>query len=555
MKPSSLFPGLVLGSLALAALGGVACRPRAVEVALPPPTRGFVLISLDALRPDHLGAHGYGRETSPFLDSLGARGVVFERAIAQYPSTLASHLSIFTGLYPQEHDVYKPEKVLSEKIETLPERLQANGFRTAGFTEGGFMAGGYGFRRGFDRFQAAPHRDDTDVEATFERGLEFLAELGDDERFFLFLHTYSIHDPYTPPEEYRRLFWSGEPPPGTFPSTGPNLRAANHGELEVTPEIVDYFVSQYDGSIRYVDDVLARFWRRLEELGLAGDTTLIVTSDHGEAFYEHGKLAHAQVYPEDLRVPLIVVHPALDRGLRVPWVVRLVDLAPTIFELAGVEPLEGMSGRSLAPYLADPQARLGNEGYGETLDLDSMATLFREQDGRLHQIILFEPRPDPDGPWVMGSVRFLASRRELDFEAQSFHVPRTVSVLSGDSEIGSFDLDTAWQRVRLELPAEAVGRQVTFTTPECASPLELGVGKDPRCLSFQVRGLRLRRTELYDLEDDPRAQHNLAHRDLDLHRQLLRRLASYDFTPVAAGHSRELSEETVETLRALGYIR
>ncbi len=545
--------------LTLLAAGAVlvACRDAGEPPAAPPPppTRGFILISLDALRPDHLGAYGYDRATSPFLDSLAARGAVFESAVAQYPSTLASHLSIFTGLYPQEHGVYRPETVLAEEIETLPERFRAHGFRTGGFTEGGFMAGGYGFRRGFEAFHAEPYESDTDVEATFDRGLRFLETLAQGERFFLFLHTYSIHDPYTPPQRYRRLFWQGDPPPGSFASTGGNLRAANRGELAVTPEIVDYFASQYDGSIRYVDDVLARFWGRVEELGLADETTLVVTSDHGEAFYEHGKLAHVQVYPEDLLVPLIVVHPGLEQGIRVPPLVELVDLAPTLYQLAGIEPPAAFAGRGRAAYLRNPTERLSHEAYGETLDRDTMKTLFREQDGTLYQIILFEPLADPGGTWISRSVRFHAAGDELEFDAQAFHRPRTVQVLSGDAEVASFEVGTSWQPVKLRLPPRAVGREAVFTTPDCASPLVLGVGSDPRCLSFQVRGLRLRRTELYDLGADPAAQTDLARQRPDLHRHLLRRLSGRRFTPVAESRSRELSQETVETLRALGYIR
>ncbi len=545
----------ILSGLLACGLAAAGCRPPAPAGEAPGPTRGVILISLDALRPDHLGTYGYRRPTSPFLDSLAGRGAVFERAVAQYPSTLASHLSIFTGLYPQEHGVFRPETVLAEAIETVPERLRAAGLRTAGHTEGGFMSGGYGFARGFESFTDTRYQADTDVERTFRRGVEFLEGLAEGERFFLFLHTYSIHDPYTPPPDYAGMFWSGEPPPGAFASNGQNLRAANRGELAVTPEIVDWLVAGYDGSIRYVDDVLAQFWQRVEQLGLADETTLIVTSDHGEAFYEHGKLAHTQVYPEDLAIPLIVVHPGLERGVRVPALVEAIDLAPTLCELAGVEAPAEISGRSLMPYLADASARLADEAYGENLDRDSMRALFREQDGTVYQLILFEPLADPGGTWVLGSTSFHATRAELEFEAQSFHVPRRVSVRSDGEEVAAFDTTPGWQPVRIELPLAAVGREVVLETPGCDSPLELGVGHDPRCLSFQLRGIRLRRTELYDLSADPAAQHDIARDSHDLTRRLLRRLSEYRFTPVAESRDRELSEETLETLRALGYIR
>ncbi len=544
-----------LAAIAACALALAACQRPAAAPPIPAATRGYVLISLDALRPDHLGAYGYKRDTSPFLDSLAARGVLFERAFSHYPSTLASHLTIFTGLYPQEHGVFRPERSLDPAIETLPQRLQAQGFRTGGFTEGGFMTGAYGFERGFDRFDDPRYRADTDVERTVERGLEFLAGLGPEERFFLFLHTYSIHDPYTPPEGYRGLFWPGEPPPGAFESTGPNLRAVNRGELAVTPEIVAHLASQYDASIRYVDDVLAGFWARVEQLGLADELTLIVTSDHGEAFYEHGKLAHMQVYPEDLRVPLIMVHPELAEPVRVPALVGLVDLAPTLYELMRVEPPARLSGRSLAPYLTAPDVRLGDEVYGEALDRENLRTLLREQDGTAYQVILFEPEIGREGTWITREVTFQPGTDKLEFETYSFHRPRTVRVLTGGEEVASFEAGTDWQPMTVTLPPGPPRREVTLATDDCESPRALGKSDDARCLSFQVRGMPLRRSELYDLGADPGARDDISRDRLDLHRLMLRRLLDYTFEPVAAGQKRELSGETVKTLRDLGYLR
>ena len=548
MKSSRI---LLLAASGLALLG---CSRGPAEPPVPGTTRGVILISLDALRADHLGTYGHDRPTSPFLDSLAARGAVFERAVAQYPSTLASHLTMFTGLYPQEHAVFRPERFLDPTIETLPESLLAAGFRTAGFTEGGFMSGPYGFERGFELFDDPRYRDDTDVERTFERGLEFLEGVADDERFFLFLHTYSIHDPYTPPAAYRGLFWDGEPPPGTFPSDGQNLRAVNRGELAVTPEIVDYLASQYDASIRYVDDVLKRFWGRVEALGLADEVTLVITSDHGEAFYEHGKLAHMQVYPEDLLVPLIVLHPEVTAPARVPALVGLVDLAPTLYQLAGVEPPRPPSGRSLAPYLLSPDLRLGNEAYAEALDRDNFRTLLREQDGTVHQIVLIEPEIGSHGTWITRSVTFQPATDRLEFEAYSFHEPRTVTVHTGGEQVAAIEVGTDWEPVVVELPPGPRRRDVTLSTPDCLSPLELGKSDDARCLSFQVRGMSLRRSELFDLGADPGATTDLSRSNPDLHRFMLRRLLGYTFEPVAGTLARELSDETTKTLRDLGYL-
>ncbi|MGB5400530.1 MAG: sulfatase-like hydrolase/transferase, partial [Thermoanaerobaculia bacterium] len=155
------------GSLLLLTLG---CEAEPTKTLAP--TRGFILISIDTLRADHLSCYGYTRVTSPFIDTLAARGVLFENAFVQLPGTLPSHMSIFTGLYPAEHGVYPPDGVLSPEIPTLPEIFQANGFRTGGFTEGGYVDGDYGFARGFEVFSDRAGQVESDVEETFGRGLE-----------------------------------------------------------------------------------------------------------------------------------------------------------------------------------------------------------------------------------------------------------------------------------------------------------------------------------------------------------------------------------------------
>src|ERR1700688_1911402 len=145
--PVALTAGLALAVL-LGCDRGAARRPPAEsQPPLPRGTRGLVLISIDTLRADHLGCYGYPRPTSSFLDELARRATLFEEAYAPFPSTLVSHMSIFTGLYPREHGVLPPNSVLSSQVETLPEVFQRHGFRTAGFTEGGFVSGRFGFRR------------------------------------------------------------------------------------------------------------------------------------------------------------------------------------------------------------------------------------------------------------------------------------------------------------------------------------------------------------------------------------------------------------------------
>ncbi len=347
-------------------------------------TRGYILISIDTLRADHLGCYGYSRATSPFIDSLAARGVVFENAIVQVPGTLPSHMSIFTGLYPAEHDVRAPAGVLAPDIPTLPELFRQRGFKTAGHTEGGYVHGGYGFARGFDEFSHEAKKIESDAERTFVRGLEFLRRLGPEERFFLFLHTYTVHDPYFPLERYAALYWDG-PAPETFRATGPNLAAFNRGKAELTPAALEYFKACYDASINYVDDVVRDFFANLELLALSDEVTVLLTSDHGEEFLEHGRLVHEQIYPESLRVPLIVLHPDLRRPRRIRTLVESIDIAPTLYEIAEIPP-PSMSGRSLVPLLMGRE-ELESEAYAESATEPIRSVLRFDEDG-FHQLLV-----------------------------------------------------------------------------------------------------------------------------------------------------------------------
>ena len=146
--------GLLAGLLA----GGCAEGPGTASGLRP--TRGFVLISLGNVGATRLGAYGSKRPTSPFFDQLAGRGALFEHAITPSPATLVANASLFTGLYPQQHGVYPPNKALSTLVETLPERFSYFGYRTAGYTDGGFVGRHFGFHRGFDDFDDTPARDE-----------------------------------------------------------------------------------------------------------------------------------------------------------------------------------------------------------------------------------------------------------------------------------------------------------------------------------------------------------------------------------------------------------
>lgn len=334
-----------IGRCALALLlawGVGGCRPAAPPV---PPER-VVLISIDTLRPDHLGTYGYARPTSPNLDAFAAGGAVFLDVTSPSPWTLPSHASLLTGLYPGRHGLVSSRAQLPETVTTLAAHLAARGFATAAVVHSNYLSRVFGLDRGFQRFryvqesvsQREPSREITD------QALAWAAEMHG-QRSLLFVHYYDVHSDYRSLPEYETQFV--RPYAGTVDGTTAQLLEARRSGRHFDDADVQHLIDLYDAGIRQMDDELARLLR-----GLAEDprTLVIVTADHGEEFLEHGGVLHGRTqYQELVRVPLIVRGPGVPRGVRVTRTASLVDVMPTILGALGVEVPSGLDGADLAP--------------------------------------------------------------------------------------------------------------------------------------------------------------------------------------------------------------
>jgi arylsulfatase A-like enzyme len=327
-----------------------------------PQPRNLLLISLDTLRADHLGCYGYPRPTSPFLDQLAARGVLFEQAWATSPWTLPSHASLFTGLYASQHGVVSNQVGLPPELPTLAELLRERGFATAGFVSGIFLGPRFGLGRGFDRYVVIPTRAEeggtaTSLSATrrvSEGGLAWLAVQARSP-FFLFLHYFDIHSDYRPEPRFAALF--AGPYRGPVDGTSRQLRAFLRGQIEFDAEDRAHLVDLYDAEIRQLDQALQELFEALRGRGELARTLVVVTADHGEEFFEHGGVFHGRTqYQEMLRVPLILTGPGIPAGLRIDRPVSLVDLAPTLLGLLGTGAAPAVSGRDLSALWRRPDA-------------------------------------------------------------------------------------------------------------------------------------------------------------------------------------------------------
>lgn len=331
---------------------------------------GVILISIDTLRADRLGAYGWHRATSPAIDRLAREGVLYEHVSAHAPSTLLSHASLFTSIVPQRHGASHVRGRLPDPgLSTLAEAFAEAGYRTAAFHDGGQMAPEFGLDRGFDIFVATPHDDGHRFAETAEVALEWIADRDDPRPFFLFLHTYEVHHPYRPPAQLWRQVAPGGPPPTTVEIV--ELEEANWGGVTPSADRRAAIEIAYEVGIRSVDEAIARFRSELETLELWDDILVAVTSDHGEEFGEHGWIGwHSHtLFEELLHVPLVLVGPGVPAGGRMRESAQLIDLAPTLLALAGIEPPSSFEGQSLAwfdPEHSRPTSNRPHVAFGET---------------------------------------------------------------------------------------------------------------------------------------------------------------------------------------------
>jgi choline-sulfatase len=338
---------LVCGGILLL---GAACHTR--ERQAPP---ALVLVSIDTLRPDHLGVYGYRKPTSPEIDRFRRDSVLFRNAVANAPSTLPSHASILTSLTPVHHGAsLSKESALRQGVPTLASVLRAAGFATASWNGGGQLHRTWGLDRGFEVYQSAPGSasaeigDDT-MSQQVAAARPWLASVRE-KPFFLVLHTYEVHHPYTPKPE--RLAAMESHYGGRLPNqiSIRLINKINSGRKRLAPGDLEHIVATYDAEIASADAGFAELLHLLREMGRYESALVVLLSDHGEAFGERGKVAwHGDtLYDEQLRIPLIVKLPGRRlAGTTIDPQVSGIDVAPTLLSILGLPVPSAFSGTAV----------------------------------------------------------------------------------------------------------------------------------------------------------------------------------------------------------------
>lgn len=364
--------GRALGLGALLALS-LACDEQTPQASVPNAGINVLLVTVDTLRPDHLGTYGYPRATSPAIDALASRGVSFDAAYTYWPKTRGSFASLFTSLYASQHGLTVRDRDLPDFNQTLAETFSDAGYRTAAAVDNGNLAARLGFAQGFDDYlETFLDADTTEIERTEQItsfGESFLARDDDERPFFLWLHYVNPHTPYEPPDELLAQF-SGD---GVVPR-GPELEpvVGYHGgvnrKLAIEGATWGDYLDRYDAEIRLADQHIGRVLEALSQSAHASSTLVVFTSDHGESlgehnyFFEHGH----DLFIPSLRIPLIVSFPGfLPTGERVTSMVSNLDLYPTMLDLAQVSFPPGLEGRSVLPLVRGTAARLHDQVFFE----------------------------------------------------------------------------------------------------------------------------------------------------------------------------------------------
>jgi len=335
-------------------------------------TYNVVLIVVDALRADHLGCYGYPLPTTPVIDRLARNALIGTNVRSQSNWTAAAMASLMTGTYPSVHKITKSPEDAQDRFSIVPQGLhiisepfQASGYFTAAVSSCGWVSPSSGYGKGFDVFQLLDRKDEVIIDGAID-----LLEKKAAGPFFFYLHLLDTHDYFDLHLEAPAFGTTGFPVSETMRKLAGMPRAEIYNWLgaarspgDLSPEDIAYFRHRYDAFLNRTDRLIGKLIDRLEKGGRLGKTIVIITADHGESFFEHGRFIHGgdSLYPEVLRVPLIIHNAALFPKAKVfADPAESIDIVPTLLDLVklqglGPEGLGQLQGRSL---LARPKPRI-----------------------------------------------------------------------------------------------------------------------------------------------------------------------------------------------------
>lgn len=396
-----------------------------------------LMICLDTLRADRLSCYGYDLPTSPFMDELSRHSILLTDVLVQNPSTILSHRAIFTGNY-----VFRQGSGPAPESQTLAGILTKAGYATAAFTDGGLMSLRFGNAPGFELYNDAAGGS----KRVFGRGVDWI-DSNPGKPFFLFLHTYEVHYPYTPPQPFNDMFLpTGEPPY----HLGKDFGQEYWNNLDLKRQDFIWISRRYDGGIRYVDTIMMDLWKALVTRNLLNNTIVIIHSDHGESMGERLFVGHRDPYEPQIHIPLLFHVPGWKHAV-IDGAVESVDIAPTLLDLLSIKSQRSFCGQSLVSNLHNSEHlsvfrprlsetwmrafRLGPEWKLMLCDKDENDRLYRLTDDPEEMTSLDKEYPEIVEELRQGLVQFMGvERTRIHKLPEAPKVPVVLMPLDGENE-------------------------------------------------------------------------------------------------------------------------
>ena len=321
----------------------------------PAKPRNLIIVSIDTLRADRLGCYGNERPTSPAIDGIAAEGVIFDDASAPSPWTKPSHASLLTGLYPSRNGAVAMDSKMRGDVVHLASHLAGRGFQTLAVVNS-MLLNQDGLERGFQQLKYVPFvQGDRKSSPVTAPAIEMLRKRDRDKPVFALVHYMDVHSDYLSLPKYEKIFV--RPYDGFADGTTQQLYRFAAGQFNLDKPDAAHLLDLYDAGIRQIDDQLVRLFEFLGNDGLLDDSLLVVLSDHGEEFLEHGSVLHGHTqFQEIVRVPLIFRGPGVPAGKRVSVPVSLIDVMPTSLTQLGQPVPDGLDGVSVSGLWRQPAA-------------------------------------------------------------------------------------------------------------------------------------------------------------------------------------------------------
>ncbi|MFN7966696.1 MAG: sulfatase [Acidobacteriota bacterium] len=423
---------LVLATLALVTGCSKPPRPEASWIAIPGPepqaspsalAPDILIVLVDTLRPDHLGSYGYGKPTSPYLDRWAQQARRYEYAFTNATHTRMAVASLFTGARPTVHRVRHVDKLENEETDaqplvtdglhegfiTIAESLRDAGYRTWGFSSNPHITHLLHFNQGFSGWWETSSRDGADMVAKVVGELDARGPLEGDRPLMAYVHFMDVHNPYAPPDPFDKQF-------------APDVRGKvvfNNGPADPSPEDLAWSIGQYDGDIRYFDSLLERLLARWETAGKR-PRSVIILSDHGEEFMEHGGLGHGtSVFGEQARIALFIKSQRTVPG-RSRSPVQTIDVTRAIYEIAQVSPPDTVQGRSLRSWTGPTPIYTESRTGLWSIRCGDLMTIQHLTDSKVQRVYNLTRDPQERQPGAAFGVTSDAQQQQLRFCFESF---------------------------------------------------------------------------------------------------------------------------------------